>query len=52
MNTGIERALQRVAAQLQSARRHISRGHALALLIVPLAMLDRAEPHARRSADA
>ena len=43
MNTGIERALQRVAAQLQLARRPVSRGRALALLIVPLAMLDRAE---------
>jgi uncharacterized protein with beta-barrel porin domain len=43
MNTGIERLLQRVAAQLQLARRPVSRGRALALLIVPLAMLDRAE---------
>ncbi|WP_145963561.1 autotransporter outer membrane beta-barrel domain-containing protein [Bradyrhizobium algeriense] len=43
MNTGIERMLQRVAARLQFTRRHFSRGHALALLIVPLAMLDRAQ---------
>jgi uncharacterized protein with beta-barrel porin domain len=43
MNTGIERALQRVAAELQLVRRRLLRCHALALLIVPLAMLDRAE---------
>jgi hypothetical protein len=43
MNTGIERALQRVAAQLQFSRRRFSRGHALALLVVPFAMLDRAQ---------
>jgi hypothetical protein len=42
MNTGIERALQRVAAQLQFSRR-FSRSHALALLVVPFAMLDRAQ---------